>query len=126
MKKRIAFLVIGYLCLKQSNNLFPKIEGLSSDFIINKLVFNPFQWLGSVLLFIIGFLFIARVIKSVAETIIKKSTTYQQLGWISVIILVFLLIGFESLWLAIGSGIVSLFYGLMDANVTKRNRYYQS
>lgn len=120
-KKKLLLLVIGFFSLKYSSESFPTFTGSFED-ILQRLIFNPFQFLGSVVLFIIGFLAIARVIKTIVEQKALRKNTKVHLILIGLMFLIFLYIALKSIALAFVAIVLSLFYGIMDANIYK-NRF---
>ncbi|RXJ03913.1 hypothetical protein DS745_00530 [Anaerobacillus alkaliphilus] len=126
MKKRVLLLLIGFWCLKMSMNMFPTLDVLTNENFIQKLVFEPFKLLGALLLFIFGFLAIARVIKRICEQIYKGNKSNEELLWIGFILVIFVFLGFQSFWLTVLAIGFSLFYGIMDANIRRRSRHYNN
>jgi uncharacterized protein YacL len=125
VKKRLFFLIIGFWCLKTSVNMFPTFERYSQQILLQKLVFEPFKWVGAIFLFILGFLAIARVIKEICEQM-KKNQLYKERIWIVFIALIFIYIGIQSIVVALAAIGFSLFYGIMDANTQRKSRYFNS
>jgi putative Mn2+ efflux pump MntP len=125
VKKRLFFLIVGYWCLKTSVSVFPTFERYSQQILLQKLVFEPFKWFGAILLFILGFLAIARVIKEICEQMKKNQLSKERL-WIVLIALIYIYIGFQSIVVALAAIGFSLFYGIMDAETQRKSRYYNS
>ncbi|MCT8138858.1 hypothetical protein H1D32_14725 [Anaerobacillus sp. CMMVII] len=126
MKKRIVLLIIGFWCLKKSLSMFPSFEQYRLDIILQVLLFEPFKLLGATVLYILGFLAIARVIKRIYEQIMVSNSIKKELLWIIVIGLLFLYISLESVLATLVSVGFSLFYGIMDANIQRKSRYFNS
>jgi putative Mn2+ efflux pump MntP len=126
MKKRLLYLFVGFFCLKLSIDVFPSFESISMQILLPKLVFEPFTWLNSILLFIIGFLAISRLIKEVCENITMKPRMHQETKWIWILILGFVFIALKNIWVALAALGISCFYGIMDANIRKSRRYYHN
>lgn len=126
MKKRILFLIIGFYCLKLSTNMVPTFENFTAGAVWQTLIFNPFKWFGAIFLFTIGFLAIARVIKTICEQVVKHSTMKKELPWVIVVIFLFFIVSFESLVITGAAVGFSLFYGIMDANIQRKNRYFNN
>ncbi|MFN7252164.1 MAG: hypothetical protein ACK4M9_15390 [Anaerobacillus sp.] len=125
MKKRLFFLIVGFWFLKTSVNMFPTFERYSQQILLQKLVFEPFKWFGAILLFILGFLAIARVITEICEQM-KKNRLSKEWLWIVLIASIFIYIGFQSIVVALAAIGFSLFYGIMDANTQRKSRYFNS
>ncbi|QOY35887.1 hypothetical protein AWH56_025090 [Anaerobacillus isosaccharinicus] len=126
MKKRILFLIIGFWCLKLSTNMFPTFESFTAGAVWQTLIFSPFKWFGAIFLFTIGFLAIARVIKTICEQVVKNSTMKKELPWVIVVVLQFFIVSFESLVITGAAVGFSLFYGIMDANIQRKNRHFNN
>ncbi len=124
MKKRLTLLLVGFLCLKLSMVTFPTFNLFSIEILMHKLVFEPFKWLGSILLFISGFFSISRLIKEIYENVWIKRSLKKELRWILLIILGFVIIAIDNVWGAIAAIVFSSLYGIMDANIHRKSRYY--
>lgn len=126
VKKRIFLIIIGFWCLKLSINLFTSFDVFTLEMVLQKLIFNPFRWFGAIILFVVGFLAIARVIKVICEQISKDKSVKKEWLWIIVLCMLFTYVSFESLLAALLAVGFSLFYGIMDANIRQKRRYYNS
>jgi hypothetical protein len=126
MKKRLFFLIIGCWFLRMSINLFPSFAQVNVDVVLQKLIFEPFKLFGAIFFFIGGFLTLARVIKGICEEITKNNNVKQERLSIIALLIVFGYIGLESFLVAVAAAGLSLFYGVMDANIPRKSRYYNS
>lgn len=126
MKRKLFLLIIGFLSLKLSTKTFPIFEEFRIEIILNSLVFLPFNWLGSIFLFILGFFAISRVIKVSFEGIMIKASLTKEWKWLLGLLIVFIFLAFESFWAALLALGISLFYGIMDADIHNKSRYYDS
>ncbi|OIJ15884.1 hypothetical protein BKP35_02530 [Anaerobacillus arseniciselenatis] len=127
MKKRLTFLLVGFLCLNLSISTFPlALNSFTTEILMHKLVFEPFKWLGSILLFISGFFTISRLIKMISENVTKQNSFNREALWIALIILGFIFIAFNNFLVSIAAFVFSAFYGIMDANVHRKSRYYNN
>jgi len=126
VKRKLFLLILGFLSLKLSTKTFPIFEEFRIEIILNSLVFSPFNWLGSIFLFILGFLAISRVIKVSIEGIMIKASLTKEWKWFLGLLIVFTSLAFESFWAALLALGTSLFYGIMDADIHNKSRYYDS
>ncbi|WNF37998.1 hypothetical protein RJD24_06075 [Bacillaceae bacterium IKA-2] len=126
MSRKMLFFIIGFFSFMLSAKIFPAFEVLQYEVILSSLVFSPFSWLGSIFLFIVGFLAVSRVIKTSIERVMITASLRKELNWLLGIVVLFVILALESFWVALLGLGISLFYGIMDANVQKRSRYYGS
>lgn len=115
MKKRLLLLLVATLALKVSMNIFPNIYLYSFESVLSQLLFNPFSWIGSSFLFIIGFLAVARVIKSIIESMAMKRRVASEWKSFAMLFVMFTYIALDSIVISIVVLAISLFYGIMDA-----------
>lgn len=126
VRRKMLFFILGSLSFMLSIKISPTLGGFQFEIILSSLVFSPFNWLGTIILFIVGFLAISRVIKANIEGIMIKSSLTKELTWLLGIGVMFILLALESFWITLLGLGISLFYGIMDANVHKKSRYYDS
>ncbi len=124
MKKRLWFSIVGFVFLHLSINMVPTFDVLTWEAIMHRLVFEPFKLAGALLLFILGFLAIARVIKQVCEQVYFGLRKDKEVPWLIGLTFMFLYLAFHNFWLTLAALGLSLFYGIMDANIRRRSRFY--
>ena len=120
-KMNILLLLISFVMLYQSFSIFPVPSNWTLSMILAELIFQPFKLLGSVCLFICGFITNAYVIRKViAKSIIKKKAVETS----DILILTCMGAGFiyltitQTLFALLALGL-SLFYGIMDVDFEK-------
>lgn len=125
MKKRFIQLLLGFFCLNISIQTFPSIEQYTLSGILYNLVFQPFSWLGSILLFIVGFLLLARLLTNLlANKRPMKRLISEEWIWCLLLVGGFIYLALDNFIASIVALSVSLFYGIMDANEFSKSRYF--
>ncbi|WP_096200972.1 hypothetical protein [Bacillus sp. FJAT-45350] len=124
LDRNILFLMVGVLGVTIAMVSFPVPEKFTVSLIFAELVFGPFSLLGSVIAFIVGFLCFSVVIRKLTKAYYHKIKGNRQLKSYDKKITFLLLISFAILfflqiWVALFALGLSLFYGIMDADLKK-------
>ncbi|MBU8907206.1 hypothetical protein [Desertibacillus haloalkaliphilus] len=125
-QRKLLYLVLGFGGIYLSMDIFPMPAEMTSSHIIATLVFEPFQLLGAVICFIIGFLSFARLFQSSFEHLVHCYNSNHPLQPIELFALGMTLISFFvffliNVWVAILALITALFYGIMDADFNEKS-----
>ncbi|WP_026689453.1 hypothetical protein [Alteribacter aurantiacus] len=108
MRKKEFYIVLLGLVSSHWAILFFKGQPYDSlDLLIASLVFSPFTWFLSTVLFILGFLAFAYVIKKQFQSV----TISKGIGWFGVS--VYFIVVFQ--WVGLIFTLLAFLYGIMDA-----------
>ncbi|MFV8828412.1 hypothetical protein [Alkalihalobacterium sp. APHAB7] len=122
--KKALLLIVGHVCISSSSRVFPSPFNLTFSEWLGELVFSPFSLLGATLLFIVGFMALAFVIKGiilgVVFPLLNKGLVNPNECIIAIILFFSVII--QSVMHPITGVLAGMFataYGIMEANEGK-------
>ncbi|WP_026673007.1 hypothetical protein [Alkalihalobacterium bogoriense] len=123
--KQYLLMIVGLLFAFVSIQLFPIPERWTFSYVIGELVFAPFHLLGSVLLFIFGFLAFAKVIQYVLEHSYprwryQRKMKAEECFFLMCLLGCFFLLIMTQWVVAIVTCGLALLYGILDAKSSQQ------
>ncbi|MEB1806883.1 MAG: hypothetical protein LPK26_06235 [Bacillaceae bacterium] len=122
--KKALLLIVGHVCISSSSGIFPSPFALTFSEWLGQLVFAPFSLLGAALLFVIGFMALAFVIKEIILGVVYPFLNKRLVDPNECIIAIIFFISFIIQLVlhpiaGVLAGILAGTYGIMEANEGK-------
>ncbi|WP_209122557.1 hypothetical protein [Alkalihalobacillus sp. BA299] len=124
VSRKVLLFIIGNVCIIISSRTFPSPKLLTFSEWLGELVFSPFSLLGAVILFIVGFMAFAFLVKATIIEVVYPYMKKRSINTSEVVVAIMMLVSFffqVALHPLTGAlaVIFAIAYGIMEANEGK-------